>query len=278
MAIDWQLAALVVLAALLHATWNALTKAAGDPLLGMTVVSGAGAMVAAAAACFLPVPDPASWPFLALSTAVHVVYQLMLVRGYSLGDLSQVYPIARGLAPLGVAALAAATADEVPGAAQIAGLLLAACAIVVIGRRGQGASRSAVSTAVLTAVLIAIYTTVDGLGVRRAGSPWSYAAWVLFLYAVPIVAITAWLRSGRIVAFLRAEGLRPAAGGVMAVTGYAIVLFAMSRGAMATVASLRESSVVFAALLGVRVLGEPFGTRRIVATVVLTLGLMLVQW
>jgi drug/metabolite transporter (DMT)-like permease len=274
---EWPIVALVLLSALLHATWNALTKAASDPLLGMAVVSASGALAAAAAVLFLPLPEPAAWPFIAASTAVHVVYQLVLVRGYTLGDLSQVYPIARGLAPLGVAALAAWTAGEVPSLRQTLGLALASGAIASIGWRGRGASGQAVATAAATAALIATYTTIDGLGVRRAGSPWSYSAWVLSLYAVPIVAITMYLRLGRLLEFARGEGRRTIVGGVLAVVGYAIVLFAMSRGAMAAVASLRETSVVFAALIGVRMLGEPFGAHRIMATLALALGLVLVQ-
>ncbi len=270
------LAVLVLGAAFLHAIWNALTKGASDPLLGMTVVSCAGALCAGTATFFLPFPDPACWPFLAASTLVHVVYQLVLVRGYTLGDLSQVYPIARGLAPLGVALLAAVAAAEVPTPLQALGLLLASTSIVSIGWRGRGASTAAVSMAVLTSVLIASYTAIDGLGVRRAGLAWSYAAWDLFLYAIPIALITAGLRWGRIAPFLRAEGLRTAGGGVMAVTGYSIVLFAMSRTEMAVVASLRESSVVFAAWLGVRMLGEPFGRQRLLASVALVVGLVLV--
>ncbi|MFT4570329.1 MAG: drug/metabolite transporter (DMT)-like permease [Hyphomicrobiaceae bacterium] len=274
--VELSLALLVLVAALFHAIWNGLAKGSSDPLLGMTVVSCAGATCMGTAALFLPFPAAPSWPFLAISTFVHVVYQLVLVRGYMLGDLSQVYPIARGMAPLGVAILAASTAGEVPSSLQALGLLLASGAIAMIGWSGRGASREAVATAATTAVLIAVYTTLDGHGVRVAGSAWSYAAWVLFLHAIPIAAITAVLRRGRITEFLRNEGLRTAAGGVMAVTGYTIVLYAMSVSSMAAVAALRESSVVFAAFIGVRMLGEPFGRRRIVATIILAVGLGLI--
>jgi len=274
---DGYLVALVLLSALLHAGWNAVTKASSDPLLNMSVVSCAGALVAGTAAIFLPLPAPAAWPYLAAATLVHFVYQIVLVRAYTLGDLSQVYPIARGLAPLGVALLAALSAGEAPTALQAVGLLLASGAIASLGIPAAGSSLAATRTAVMTAVLISAYTTIDGLGVRRAGSPFSYAAWVLSLYAIPIVMTAVIVRRGAVVDFLRSEGARAAGGGLMAIVGYTVVLWALSHGPMAAIAALRETSVIFAALIGVRMLGEGFGRRRILASIALAAGLFLVQ-
>lgn len=280
--VDPLLVLALLAAAFMHAAWNALTKGSSDPLLGMTVVSCSGAILAAIAACFLPLPAPESWPYLAAATAVHIVYQLVLVRGYTLGDLSQVYPIARGVAPLIIAVLAAVWAQEIPTPTQALGLVLASGSIISLGYSGHRSASvrddatAALRTALLTAALIALYTTIDGLGARRAGSPWSYAAWCLFLYAIPIAAVALNQRRGKVLRFVRAEGAKTAVGGAMAVSGYAIVLYAMSQTTMASVASLRETSVVFATFLGTRMLGEPFGGRRIFASVVLVIGLVLV--
>lgn len=273
----WQLTGLVLLAALMHASWNAVAKSSTDPLLNMTVITSVGGMVSALALPFLAFPEPAAWPYIATSAALHVIYQLLLVWSYSLGDLSQVYPIARGLAPLGVTALAAFTAREIPTAAQSVGLALASAAIVslsFVGRSGPS-SRAAVRSALLTALLISSYTVVDGLGARSAGGALRYVAWMYCIYTFPILIVAFIARRGRWLAFLRAEGLRASGAGVLAIVGYATVVFAMSKGAMGPVSALRETSVVIAAFIGSRILNEPFGRPRIVASVVLVAGLLL---
>ena len=133
------------------------------------------------------------------------------------------------------------------------------------------------ATAVVTALLISAYTVVDGLGVREAGHAGTYIVWMFFIDAFPMLAITLLLRRGRIIAFIRTEGAWPAAGGVMATAGYSLVLWAMARGAMAPIAALRETSVIFAAVIGAAMLSEPFGARRFAAASVLAAGLVLIQ-
>lgn len=279
MTLEWHVVALVLVAAILHASWNALTKASSDPLLNMAIVSVSAGLAAAVAIPFLPLPDATAWPFLASSVVLHLLYQLLLVRSYNLGDLSQVYPIARGFAPLGVAVLAASFAREVPTPLQGAGLLLACGAIVSLGWGGRLARNPnpATASAFATAALIAGYTFVDGQGVRSTGNPLSYVAWIMFLDSFPILGVALAVRGRSFGRFIRTEGLRASGGGLMAVAGYSIVLWAMSRGSMAPIAALRETSVVFAALLGSRLLGEPFGRQRVVASGALALGLVLVQ-
>ena len=277
--LDPALLALVLLAAGLHASWNASAKSSRDPLLAIAALTASGGLVIGPLIFFLPAPAPASWPFLAASVALHFAYQLFLVRSYSLGDLSQVYPIARGAAPAFAAALAAWAASEIPSLRQCLGLAITSGALFFLGSRGAGglSSGPAVRSALVTALLISAYTVVDGLGVRRAGDPFSYIVWMALLDAFPILAVGLWVRRGRTVEFLRNEGWRAAAGGIVAMLGYAIVLWVMSQGAIAVVAALRETSVVFAALLGWLLLGEPFGRRRVLASVALVAGLVLVQ-
>lgn len=270
---------LVLLAALLHASWNALVKASGDPLINMAIVTGTGGIVAVPALLLFPVPGPETWPWLVLSAFVHYAYQLSLVRMYQLGDLSQVYPIARGLAPLGVGLLAAIGAGESLAPLQILGLGLASVAIMALsglGSRGAS-SRSAVGMAVVTAGLIGLYTFSDGRGVRSVENPIFFIGWSFILGSVPMVLTTIMVRGRDGWAAVREGGLRAIGGGIMATIGYGIVLWAMSRTTMASVASLRESSVLFAALLGTRLLGEPFGRRRAIAALTLVVGLILIQ-
>jgi drug/metabolite transporter (DMT)-like permease len=270
---------LVLLAALLHASWNALTKASGDPLLTVTVITATGGLCALPLVLGLPLPGPEVWPWLMLSAVIHYVYQLALVRTYQLGDLSQVYPIARGLAPLGVACLAAVGSGEVLDAGQVVGLVLASGAILSLGSsRPPGAStRRAVGMAVLTAGLIGLYTYSDARGVRLAAHAAIYIGWSFLLGCLPLVATTVILRRNAGLVSLKRVGVHAFGGGLMATLGYAIALWAMSRAPMASIASLRESSVLFAAFLGSRMLGESFGRRRIASAFLLVVGLVLVQ-
>ena len=270
---------LILLAALLHASWNALTKAGGDPLISVAVVTGTGGLCAVPLILWLPLPGPETWKWLAISACIHYVYQLALVRTYQLGDLSQVYPIARGLAPLGVACLAAIGSDEFLEPGQLVGLALASGAIVSLGiTRAPGQStKRAVAMAVMTAVLIGLYTYTDARGVRSVESVEYFIGWSFFLGSVPMVLTTVILRWSTGLDSLRRLGPHGIGGGLMATIGYAIALWALSRAPMASVASLRESSVLFAAILGTRFLGESFGRRRVVSAFVLVAGLILVQ-
>ena len=270
---------LVLLAAVLHASWNALAKASSDPLVNISIVSSTGGALAIPGLFLLPLPGPETWGWLLASAAVHYVYQLALVRMYQLGDLSQVYPIARGLAPLGVAVLAALGAGEALAPLQIAGLLLASAAIISLSGLGDRGTPSGggVGTALLTAALIGLYTFTDGSGVRTVEEPIHFIVWSFFLGAVPMALTTLAIRGRSAWPVLRAGGLQALGGGLMATFAYGIVLWAMSRTSMAAVSSLRESSVLFAAILGTRLLGEPFGRRRVVAAVALVTGLVLVH-
>jgi drug/metabolite transporter (DMT)-like permease len=270
---------LVLLAALLHASWNALTKAGGDPLISVTIITATGGVCALPLMIWLPPPGPEAWKWLVVSACIHYVYQLALVRMYQLGDLSQVYPIARGLAPLGVACLAAIGAGEYLEPLQLIGLGLASVAIVSLGtgRVSGQSTRRAVGMAILTAILIGSYTYTDARGVRSVASVESFIGWSFFLGSVPMVLTTLVVRRADGLAAFRRLGAQAIGGGLMATIGYAIALWALSRAPMASVASLRESSVLFAAILGTRLLGESFGRRRVVSALLLAVGLVLVQ-
>lgn len=270
---------LILLAALLHASWNAISKAGGDPLISITVVTATGGLCAIPLILWLPLPGPETWKWLLVSACIHYVYQLALVRTYQLGDLSQVYPIARGLAPLGVACLAAIGAGEFLERGQLVGLALASGAIVSLGvarTRGQS-TKHAVGMAIVTAVLIGSYTYTDARGVRSVESAEYFIGWSFFLGSVPMVLTTVIRRWSTGTASLRRLGPKAVGGGLMATLGYAIALWALSRAPMASVASLRESSVLFAAIIGTRFLGESLGRRRVVSACVLVVGLILVQ-
>jgi len=270
---------LILVSAVLHASWNALSKASGDPLISITIIMATGGVCGLPLMIWFPLPGPETWRWLLLSACIHYAYQLSLIRAYQLGDLSQIYPIARGLAPLGVAFLAAMGAGESLAPGQIFGLALAAAAIVSLGASGTSGMVPGreVWLAVFTAVMIGAYTYSDGRGVRSVDHAASFIGWSFFLGCVPMVLTTLIIRRRDDFAVLRQHGPQAIAGGLMATFGYSIALWALSRAPMATVASLRESSVLFAAVIGTRFLGESFGRRRIVSAIVLVIGLIMVQ-
>jgi drug/metabolite transporter (DMT)-like permease len=277
--LEIQVIAFVLLSAFLHAGWNAITKSSSDPLINMAVVTSSGGLVAGAMIPLTPTLDPAAFPYLFASATLHFLYQLTLVRAYRHGDLSQVYPIARGIAPLGVAALAAALAHEIPSMLQAFGLAIASASIVSLGLIGRAHARSHTATwlALLTGTLIGMYTFIDATGVRVGGHASSYISWMFFVDSFPIAATAVLRRRGQVTDFIRREGVRASIGGMMAIAGYGAVLWAMSQGAMASVASLREASVLVAAIIGTRLLGEPFGKQRITAAAGTVVGLIMVQ-
>jgi drug/metabolite transporter (DMT)-like permease len=269
--------ALVLLAAVLHAVWNALIKASDDSWLTTLMVFTSGSVVCAMGLPFVDLPDRESWPYLALGAAIHNIYVAFLVLSYRFGDLSHVYPIARGTGPLLVAAVSARVLDEPLSSGESAGTVLVCIGILSLALDRTLATpqgRRAALFALGTGVWIAGYTVVDGMGVRRAGEPGplAYLLWLQALEAVPFVAVTLALRWRDIPAFARRSGARGALGGIMATFGYSLILWAYSLGAIAPIAALREISVILAALIGTWVLGEPFGRRRVVAAGLVAAG------
>jgi len=282
MVLPLDVAALVLLAAVLHASWNVLVKVGGDRLLVQTTIVGTGSLLCALLLPWSPLPAPASWPFLLASVVVHTLYFFFLLRAYAHGDLSQVYPIARGTSPLVVALLAVPLAGERLALHALVGVLMVTLGIASLAsaRRASG-ERRAIAYALATGLLIAAFTLVDGIGIRRAGSSLAFILWMQAFEAVPLCIFVALRRRDRIAPFLAVNGWRGViggvAGGVMATVAYGIVLWAYSRVSLAPVAALRETSVIMATLFGAISLGEPFGRRRVIASVVVVVGVALLN-
>lgn len=269
--------ALVLLAAVLHASWNALVKSGSDRLLTQATLICTGSLIALLFVPFVPLPGPEAWPFVILSTVIHTVYYALLVAGYERGDLSQVYPIARGTGPLLVAVLAAPLAGEALGWIQIGGVTLASVGIFSLAFAGDLRDRRAIGFALATGVFIAAYTLVDGIGVRRSTTSLSFIVWLFLLSGLPLVALVPFLRRGKVIGFLRREWHRGVMGGVIATVGYSMIVWAMSRSGLAHVASLRETSVIIAALIGTLLLGEAGLARRLGAAICVVLGNLLLH-
>lgn len=278
-----EVAALVLLAAVLHASWNVLVKIGGDRLLVQTTIIGTGSLLCALLLPWVEPPAPASWPFIFGSVVIHNAYFFFLLRSYAHGDLSQVYPIARGTSPLVVALLAVPLAGEHLSPTDFVGVTLVTAGIASLASgRPAGGDGRAIRYALVTGLLIAAFTLVDGLGIRRAGNPLSFILWMQAFEVVPLGIYVLARRRDRVRAFLAVTGrsgvLGGALGGLMAVTAYGIVLWAYSRATLAPVSALRETSVIMAAAFGSLRLGEPFGRRRVIASIVVVVGVTLLNF
>jgi drug/metabolite transporter (DMT)-like permease len=273
-------AALVLVSAVMHALWNALIKMGEDRLMSMAVIMGGTTLLAPVLLLFGPPPAPESWKFIGLSVLLNNAYFFFLIEAYRRGDLSHAYPLARGSAPILVAAGSVLFAGEHLTGTELTGVVIVSVGIgslvAASGFRLQGGWR-AIFYPLATGAMIASYTVSDAIGVRLSGSPLPYIGWMLMLFAIPIVTVTVILRRGRMAPFLRARWKVGAAAVLLNFGSYGIAIFALSLGAMAPVSALRETSVIFAALIGALVLKEPFGRARIVAACTVAAGVVVMN-
>jgi multidrug transporter EmrE-like cation transporter len=273
------LTVIVVAAGVLHACWNALIARLDDRLMAFGALSIAMTVGGVLTLALTGLPYRAAIAFAVCSGAIHIGYDLALMNSYRIGAYNQVYPIARGTSPLVVAVAAYFVAGEHLGAIPLAGIAVLAAGLMSLalsaGRLTRG-DLPAVGAAVLTGLVIAAYTVVDGLGVRQAHDPFAYAGLLFLLQGPPLMlaALTRRpLRAWRDVALV-SRGL---AAGALAFVAYGIVLWAQLRAPLAEVAAVRETSVIFAALIGMVVLRERFGARRVAAAAVIAAGILLIS-
>ena len=309
MTLTWPVALAVLCGAALHAGWNALVKSAGDKTVDTALVHFLGALVALPFALWVGLPRPEAWPFIAASLFIHIGYYIALAGAYRHGELGLTYPIMRGFAPLLVALGSATVIGEAPSAAAWAGIIGITLGVALVGlaRQGpqapglrqaadspQGLSASGLSPgqalhhgkalafAFANAAIIAVYTVVDGLGVRTevevGGEVMRYVLWLFVFDGFPYPLLVMWRRGpqGRrdIWAYARQRWPLAAIGGTASIGSYAIALWAMTRAPVASVAALRETSVLFATVLGTWMLKEAFGWQRAIGTVVIVGGVM----
>lgn len=273
----------VLFAAACHAGWNASIKRTLDPL-ATTVLIGLGA--GAVALVFTPlagIPEIASWPWLIASVIIHLFYFIGLIESYRAGDLGQVYPIARGSAPLMTALVAMVAVGEPLGIAAWCGVVLLAAGVLLLSLRGgrdlAKLDRRAVGYALFTAVTICTYSIVDGIGARLAGPGLANAySCFLFVGIAPVVLCWAlWRRGPSVLAAMAPHWKIGLGGGVMAVISYSIAIWAMTVAPIAIVAALRETSVLFGAIIAVVFLREPLRATRIGAATMILCGLVLLR-
>jgi drug/metabolite transporter (DMT)-like permease len=267
--------ALVLGSALLHASWNAVIKSSRDVTLDTALVAAGAGLLSLPLIALAPFPASASWPYLGASAAIHVAYFSTLAAAYRVGDLAHAYPLMRGTAPLLVALFGIAVLDEYPSATMWLGILLISAGILSLGLLQRGsARRDATRWALANAAIIACYTLVDGTGARLSATPAGYVAWLFALQGLLFVAAVAILRKHAAFAYIGSNWLRGLGGGLCLIGAYGIVLWAMTRAPVAAVAALRETSVIFAALLGTVFLKERFARQRLIAACAVALGII----
>ena len=269
----------VLFSALLHAIWNSLAHAVSDRLVGFALIGvaegvGGGLMVG-----FSGLPPSGAWPFVIVSAALHVMYNLLLLASYQLGEFSQMYPLARGTSPWVVALISVAVLGRELPVAELAGVLAISAglvALIFIGGRPGLEDLPAISAAVLTGLAIASYTVVDGLGVMHAPL-FAYTGWMFLLQGPPIAVLAAIRRGRELPAAVRSSAVPGLVGGVVSIAAYTIVLWAQTSGALAPIAALRETSIIFGALIGAVFLGERLGAKRAIAAAVVLAGVVLIS-
>ncbi|MET9893581.1 DMT family transporter [Streptomyces sp. NPDC006465] len=268
--------AAVLLAAVTHASWNAIAHRITDKLVGFTLIAGGGMLIGLVMVPFVAFPASGAWPYLVASALIHIAYYVLLMRSFRLGDFGQAYPIARGTAPLVVTVLAAVFAHEVPDGWAASGVALSCAGLTGValwGLRGRRPNWAAIGAALATGLSIAAYTVVDGLGVRESGSALGYIAWLMAMEGVVIPAYALYRWRGETVSALRPFAAVGFLGAALSVSAYGLVLWAQTRAELAPIAALRESSIIVGAAIGAVFFKERFGAPRIAAAGLLVVGI-----
>jgi drug/metabolite transporter (DMT)-like permease len=271
----------VLFAAACHAGWNALIKVGLDPLSTATLISLGAGLVALALVPLVGVPAWAAWPWLIASVIVHLCYFASLIESYRTGDLGQVYPIARGSAPLMTAAATTVFIGEKLSLAGWTGIFSLVAGVLLLSARGgrelAEVDRRAIGFALFTALTICAYSVVDGIGARLSANPNAYSVWLFIGIAVVMLPYAIYRDGPDVIPAMRRFWRRGLAGGALQLLSYGIAIWAMTAAPIAVVAALRETSVLFGAVIAVVVLKEPLRAARIVAACLIVCGLILIR-
>ncbi|MBV9207265.1 MAG: EamA family transporter [Actinobacteria bacterium] len=267
----------VLAAAVTHATWNAIAHGIKDQTLAFALIGVGGIATGIPLVIVAAMPRTGCWPYLLGSVAIHVFYNLLLMQCYRLGEFSQVYPLARGTSPLVVSVLAAIFVGEHLALPQLGGIVVVSAGLAVLVLAGRRPGKAAFLAAVGTGLTIAAYTTVDGVGVRLSASPVGYIGWLMLLESLCVPAFALVRRRDVVLKQRPRVLLAGLAAGALSVLAYGLVLWAQTRGALAPIAALRETSVIFGAIIGTLAFREPFGRTRIAATILVAAGIILLN-
>lgn len=268
---------ILLFAALLHASWNAIVKAGNDKLYSAISVSGSAALMALVCLPFAPQPAIASIPFLAASTVLQVVYTVLVAKTYQVSDMSQTYPLMRGSAPLLVAIISVLFLGDSLSSLAWVGIVVICIAILGMAFNGHASSRQGVVLALINACFIAGYTLVDGTGVRLSETALGYTLWTFFLNGSCLLGWAMIARRQEAARYLVQHWKKGIFGGIGTMGSYGLALWAMTQSPLAVVAALRETSILFGALIAWLLLKERVVGLRLVAAGGIAAGAMLLR-
>lgn len=272
--------ALVLVAALLHATWNTLIKFSGERLLVIACMDSVALLFVVVAVGFVSLPRLDIWPWIAASALFELLYRYLLIQAYRVGDLGLVYPLMRGLSPLVVLVLTLVFAGEVLSTQQILGILLIPFGMVCLLWQGGGGDRlpwSMLPVVLLIGLCIGSYTFLDGQALRRWSHPLDYLVWLTLVSAWPFPLLALVRKRTAFSLFWRTQWRLGLSVGLCVLLSYALVLWAMQLGSIAEAAALREVSVILVVLFGMRYLKEPFGRPRLIACGLVLIGMLVMK-
>jgi drug/metabolite transporter (DMT)-like permease len=264
--------AIVLFAAALHASWNAIVKGSPDKLLMMVLVTAAAALIAVVTLPWLQQPATASWPFLLTSSILQVIYFVLVARTYHIADMSEAYPLMRGTAPLLVTLVSVVGLKANLSPLMWVGVTVICLGILSMAWGGRHKDRRGIISALLNAVVIAAYTLTDGMGVRRSGAPAAYTLWIFLIASVPLAIWAIRTRRRSIADSVRNHWHFGLIGGIGTVASYGLALWAMTLAPIAVVAALRETSILFGTLISGLVLKERISVGRFIAAGTIALG------
>ncbi len=277
---DLPVLALVLLAAVAHSAWNGWLKKSSPDFAGLAAMSIGWLILGVIGLLFVGLPDGSHWPYLLLTTVVHTIYATLLVNAYRHGELSLTYPIARGTGPVIVVLAAPFLLNETLEGPDLLAVALIVAGILIIGLAGAGASlraRHAILLSLATGVAIALYTLIDAAGARVGASPHTYSAWLFVLTAIALLAVTGFVHGTATCTLLRPHLPQGIAVGILSAVAYSIVLWAMTVAPVALVAAVRETSILFAALIGWKFLGERITRLRWLGVALTAVGLVVAR-
>ena len=272
-------------AALMHALWNILLKSASDKNLETAVANFSTAILALPLLVIYGLPDPQTFPYIALSIVLHLIYFYLVASAYRLGDLNLAYPIMRGAAPLLTLLFGYVFLHEQVSDGVIAGIFLVSAGVILLGLRKTTSSAhhlKALLFALTNALVIALYTIVDGHGVRLSNNAWSYVSLLMFSHGCVFLSLVLWQRRRQQLlpesfSYVRSRLMYPLIGGACIIGSYSIALWAMTQAPISLVAAVRETSVLFAFLFGTLYLKESPHPQRIIGALGICLGLILIR-
>jgi drug/metabolite transporter (DMT)-like permease len=269
-----------LLAALTHAAWNAWLKKSSPDFVGLAAISIGWLIFGVAGLLYVGLPTSSHWPYLLTTTVVHTIYAALLVSAYRRGELSLTYPIARGTGPVIVAIAAPLLLHEPLAGPNVLAVTMIVAGILVIGLAGGGAdlhNRHAIILSLATGGAIALYTLIDAAGARSGPSPYTYSAWLFVLSAIAQLAVSGMVHRKATLTLLKPQLGRGVAVGILSAVAYTIVLWALTVAPAALVAAVRETSILFAALLGWALLGEKITRLRWFGVILTVIGLFVVR-